>query len=206
MKKVLIVDDHPAIRMSVRLLLEHEYYISGEADNGIDAIRLFKSTEPDLIVLDIGIPKLDGFDVIKRMKEYDSTPKIIVLSAQDSSHFMARSLQTGADGFISKMNELTHIKDAVRVCLNGGHYFPSDILAKKKRLFGSDSIHLLDILSDREMSVFMGLCQGKTNKDIANGMLLSEKTVSTYKTRVLEKLHVENIVELIELAKRNEIL
>ncbi|HHQ4784229.1 TPA: response regulator [Aeromonas veronii] len=205
MRKILIVDDHPAIRMSVRLLLEREYNICGEADNGIDTIRLFKDTMPDLIVLDIGIPKLDGFDVIKRIKEYDLTPKIIVLSAQDSSHFMTRALQTGADGFISKMNELTHIKDAVRKCLNGGYYFPSDVL-DNKGLFGSNTINLLDILSDREMSVLMGLCQGKANKEIANSMLLSEKTVSTYKTRMMEKLHVKNIVELIELARINGII
>ncbi|WP_323912553.1 response regulator transcription factor [Aeromonas veronii] len=203
MADILIVDDHPAIRMAVKLLLAQDgHVICAEVDNGVDAIQQFKKNTPDIVVLDIGIPKLDGIEVIKRLKELDQSVYIIILSAQNSNHMMVRSYQSGADGFVSKLDDLNILKNAVSTCLKGRKFFPSDIVYNSERGPRIDNKSIIDTLSDREMKVFLDICQGKSNKDIAQNMLLSEKTVSTYKTRLMHKLQVENVVELIELAKR----
>lgn len=203
MAEILVVDDHPAIRMAVSLLLAQDgHVICAEVDNGVDAIQQFKKTAPNIVVLDIGIPKLDGIEVIKRLKELNPSVYVIILSAQNSNHMMVRSYQSGADGFVSKLDDLNILKDAVSTCLKGRKFFPNDVIYNSERTASVDDRSIIGTLSDREMSVFLEICQGRSNKDIAQNMLLSEKTVSTYKTRLMQKLQVENVVELIELAKR----
>jgi two-component system, NarL family, response regulator EvgA len=207
MASVLIVDDHPTIRMAVSLLLQHDLHtVCGEVDNGIDALKEWKKTSPDVVILDIGIPKLDGLEVIKRIKSSGSPTQIVVLSAQNSHHIMLRCLQAGASGFVSKMDELMLIKNAINACLNGQKYFPSDVISKARYTTNTNNSDILNLLSNREMSVLLALCNGLPNKDIASNMLLSEKTVSTYKTRLMQKLNVSNIVELVEFAKRNGVI
>ena len=207
MASVLIVDDHPTIRMAVSLLLQHDLHtVCGEVDNGIDALKEWKKTSPDVVILDIGIPKLDGLEVIKRIKSSGSPTQIVVLSAQNSHHIMLRCLQAGASGFVSKMDELMLIKNAINACLNGKKYFPSDVISKARYTTNTNNSDVLNLLSNREMSVLLALCNGLPNKDIASNMLLSEKTVSTYKTRLMQKLNVSNIVELVEFAKRNGVI
>lgn len=201
---VLVVDDHPAIRMAVSIMLTHDgYHLCGEVDNGVDAISCFKKCLPNIVVLDIGIPMLDGIEVIKRIKAIKAESSVIILSAQDSLHNMVRCYQAGADGFVSKMDDLAFLKKAIRKCINGGKYFPRDVVMHGKYSGELDDKNIIDALSDREMRVLLELCNGKTNKDIARNMLLSEKTISTYKTRIMQKLKVNNIVELLELAKRH---
>ncbi|MDX7780541.1 response regulator [Aeromonas dhakensis] len=203
MAKILVVDDHPAIRMAVSMLLaQDEHVVCAEVDNGVEAIQQCKKYQPDIVILDIGIPKLDGIEVIKRLKDIDTSTQVIVLTAQSGSHMMIRSYQSGADGFVSKLDDLNILKDAIKSCLKGRKFFPTNIVFASERSVNVDDKNIIDTLSDREMTVFLAMCQGKTNKDIATDMLLSEKTVSTYKTRLMQKLQVENVVELIELAKR----
>ena len=114
MAKVLIVDDHPAIRMAVNMLLkQEEHHVLGEVDNGVDAIAMARNTHPDIVILDIGIPQLDGIEVIKRIKMLDIGAKILVLSAQSTHHIMVRCLQAGAEGFLSKLDDLYLLKDAI---------------------------------------------------------------------------------------------
>ena len=102
----------------------------------------------------------------------------------------------------SKSSMIAILKDDIKSCLKGRKFIPNDIVFASERSVNVDDKNIIDTLSDREMTVFLAMCQGKTNKDIATDMLLSEKTVSTYKTRLMQKLQVENVVELIELAKR----
>ncbi|MBW3812452.1 response regulator transcription factor [Aeromonas hydrophila] len=206
MAKVLIVDDHPAIRLAVKYLLEQaQHEICGEVDNGVDAIQEFRMKSPDIVVLDLGIHRLDGLEVIKRIKTINVSAIIIILSTHNSRHVMLRCYQAGANGFVSKLEDLQQLRAAIDECSKGGKFFQSYILEQDKSSSGIDII-ALERLSDREMNVFLAICQGKSNKDIAENMLLSEKTISTYKTRLMKKLAVENMVELLELAKRTHII
>ncbi|MEL1217765.1 response regulator transcription factor [Aeromonas hydrophila] len=207
MAKILIVDDHPAIRMAVNILLKQDgHHILAEVDNGVDAISYARKNKPEMVVLDIGIPRLDGIEVIKRLKDMDASIQVIILSAQATHHIMVRCLQAGADGFISKLDDLSLLKSALDKIGKGQLYFPRDIIAGARHAHEVDRTDLLSALSDREMSVLLLICQGHTNKQIAENMLLSEKTVSTYKTRLMQKLNVTNMVDLISLAKRQELL
>ncbi|HIC8861635.1 response regulator [Aeromonas hydrophila] len=207
MAKILIVDDHPAIRMAVNILLKQDgHHILAEVDNGVDAISYARKNKPEMVVLDIGIPRLDGIEVIKRLKDMDASIQVVILSAQATHHIMVRCLQAGADGFISKLDDLSLLKSALDKIGKGQLYFPRDIIAGARHAHEVDRTDLLSALSDREMSVLLLICQGHTNKQIAENMLLSEKTVSTYKTRLMQKLNVTNMVDLISLAKRQELL
>ncbi|HBL04790.1 MAG TPA: DNA-binding response regulator [Aeromonas salmonicida] len=207
MAKVLIVDDHPAIRMAVNMLLKQdEHHVLGEVDNGVDAIAMTRNTQPDIVILDIGIPQLDGIEVIKRIKMLDVGAKILVLSAQSTHHIMVRCLQAGAEGFLSKLDDLYLLKDAIAKIEKQQLYYPRDVIAGARNAHTVDREDLLSTLSSREMSVLLQICQGHANKQIAQSMLLSEKTVSTYKTRLMKKLNITNIVDLISLARRQKLL
>lgn len=207
MAKVVIVDGHPAIRMAVNMLLKQDgHLILAEVDNGVDAIAMTKNNRPDIVILDIGIPQLDGIEVIKRLKQLDMGVKILVLSAQSTHHVMVRCLQAGADGFLSKLEDLYLLKDAIVKIEKKQLYFPREVIAGARHAHTVDGEDLLSTLSSRELSVLLQICQGQTNKQIAESMLLSEKTVSTYKTRLMKKLNITNIIDLISLARRQKLL
>lgn len=203
MASVLIVDDHPAIRMAVRVLLQQaNHTIIGEVDNGIDAIQMCKVKKPDIVILDIGIPMLDGVEVIKRVKAYDNKIGFIILSARHSHQTILRAYHAGAYGFISKMDKLSGLNDAVDAFLGGNKLFYRDVVSDDKVSSDLNFVTALDSLSDREMAVLWALCKGMSNKEIANDMLLSEKTISSHKRRLMDKLRVSSMVELFEVARQ----
>ena len=208
MSSVFIVDDHPVIRLAIRMLLEHEgYEIVGESDNGVDAMQMIRECVPDLIILDISIPKLDGLEVLARFNAMNSTLKTLVLTAQSPALFAMRCMQSGAAGYVCKQEELSELVSAIKAVFSGYNYFPSQALTPEKNEISCFSeIELFKQVNDRELMVLKLFAQGKTNKDIAAGMFLSYKTVSTYKKRLMQKLKATSLVELIELAKRNALV
>lgn len=126
MSKVLIVDDHPAIRLAVRLLFERDgFTIVGEADNGAEALQVARKKSPDLAILDIGIPKIDGLEVIARLKSLKLDTKVLVLTRQNPAQFAPRCLQAGAMGFVSKRENLSELLLAAKAVLAGYIHFPT---------------------------------------------------------------------------------
>ncbi len=208
MTTVFIVDDHPVIRLAIRMLLEHEgYEIVGETDNGVDAMQMVRECVPDLIILDISIPKLDGLEVLARFNAMNSTLKTLVLTAQSPTLFAMRCMQSGAAGYVCKQEELSELVSAIKAVFSGYNYFPSQALTPELHEDGDCSeIELFKLVNDRELMVLQLFAQGKTNKEIAKGMFLSNKTVSTYKKRLMQKLKANSLVDLIELAKRNSLV
>ncbi|QXH55611.1 response regulator transcription factor [Pseudomonas maumuensis] len=205
MNKVLIVDDHPVIRLAVRMLMErHGYEVVAESDNGVDALQLTREYLPDIVILDIGIPKLDGLEVIARMTLASPATKVLVLTSQAPGHFSMRCMQAGAAGYVCKQQELTELLSAIKAVLSGYSYFPNQALHKgRSGTGGATEMEMVERLSGREMMVLQQLARGKSNKEIADSMFLSNKTVSTYKTRLLLKLNARSLVDLIELAQRH---
>lgn len=208
MSKVLIVDDHPVIRMAMRVLLEKEgHVITGETDNGVDALTLVKDEVPELVILDIGIPRLDGLEVISRITAFELPLKILVLTGQSASLFAMRCMQAGASGFVCKQGGLAELMSAVSAVVAGYNYFPSTAFRQSRRSSGQlDDQERIQRLSDREMAVLQYLANGYSNKEISEQMFISNKTVSTYKTRLLLKLNAHSLVDLIEFAKRNALV
>lgn len=208
MSSVFIIDDHPVIRLAVRMLLEHEgYEVVGETDNGVDAMQMVRECIPDLIILDIGIPKLDGLEVLSRFNAMSTPLKTLVLTAQSPTLFAIRCMQSGASGYVGKQEDFTELLSAIKAVLAGYNYFPSQALnTLNTEIFSAPDIELLKSINDRELMVLQLFAQGRTNKEIATGMFLSNKTVSTYKQRLMQKLNAGTLVELIELAKRNALV
>ncbi|MCV0158704.1 response regulator transcription factor [Pseudomonas aeruginosa] len=207
MSRILIVDDHPVIRMAMKMLLEAEgHQIVGDTDNGVDAISLGRELKPDLVILDIGIPRLDGLEVISRLMVLALPLKILVLTGQSASLFALRSMQAGAAGFVCKQGGLAELVTAVNAVASGYSYFPCSAMRPVQQGAYSDDVELLGRLSDREVSVLQYLSQGYSNKQISEQMFISNKTVSTYKARLLLKLNAGSLVDLIEFAKRNTLI
>lgn len=208
MSSVFIIDDHPVIRLAVRMLLEHEgYEVVGETDNGVDAMQMVRECLPDLIILDIGIPKLDGLEVLARFNAMGTPLRTLVLTAQSPALFAIRCMQSGASGYVGKQEDFTELLSAIKAVLAGYNYFPSQALnTLNTEAFSAPDIELIKSVNDRELMVLQLFAQGRTNKEIATGMFLSNKTVSTYKQRLMQKLNADTLVELIELAKRNALV
>lgn len=206
MSKVLIVDDHPAIRLAVRLLFERDgFTIVGEADNGAEALQVARKKSPDLAILDIGIPKIDGLEVIARLKSLKLDTKVLVLTRQNPAQFAPRCLQAGAMGFVSKGKPLELLL-AAKAVLAGYIHFPTGALRSINQQSRDNEARMLESLSDREMTVLQYLANGNTNKAIAQQLFLSEKTVSTYKSRIMLKLNAHSLAGLIDFARRHELI
>ncbi len=206
MQSVFIVDDHPVIRLAVRMLLENQgYKIVGEYDNGVDAMQMIRETRTDLVILDIAIPRLDGLEVLARFQSMALPMKVLVLTAQSPALFAIRCMHSGASGYVCKQEDLSELISAIKAVLAGYNYFPSQVLQGETESSRSE-LGLFRQVNDRELMVLQLFAQGRSNKEIASGMFLSNKTVSTYKKRLMQKLRVSTLVDLIDVAKRNALV
>lgn len=207
MPSVFIVDDHPVIRLAVRMLLENQNYsVIGETDNGVDAMQMIRECRPDLVILDISIPKLDGLEVLSRFQAMALPMKVLVLTAQAPALFAIRCMHSGAAGYVCKQEDLSELLSAIKAVLSGYNYFPSQAINPAHENAANQDNELFRLVNDRELMVLQLFAQGRSNKEIAMGMFLSNKTVSTYKKRLMQKLRVGSLVELIDMAKRNELV
>jgi two-component system response regulator EvgA len=206
MHSVFIVDDHPVIRLAIRMLLENQNYrIVGESDNGVDAMQMIREARPDLVILDISLPKLDGLEMLSRFQSMTFPFKVLVLTAQSPALFAIRCMHSGAAGYVCKQEDLGELLSAIKAVLSGYNYFPS-LALKPTQAAQSDELALFRHVNDRELMVLQLFAQGRSNKEIAKGMFLSNKTVSTYKKRLMHKLRASTLVELIDVAKRNALV
>lgn len=207
MNNVLIVDDHPVARLAVRMLLEKDNMtVLAETDDGLEAVLLAKQLVPDLIIVDIDIPSLNGIEVVQRLRKNDFKGGILVLTGKDDAHYVKRCASAGADGFISKRNNLTELHDAVRAIRGGYGYFP---LSRARMEASGESLRddksKIAALSAKELQVLHFLAKGLKIVDIGDRMQISDKTVSTYKRRLMLKLELSNMVELYDFAQRNNL-
>lgn len=208
MHKALVVDDHPFIRSTVCTLLRQDRLeIIGQADNGLDAVRLARECVPDIMILDITLPGLDGLEVIARTRTMERPAKVLVLTSQQADYFSLRCMRAGALGFVSKSDDLDELSKAVTAVLSGFTYFPAVAFSSVNRHdMQATEAQRIASLSDRELMILQQLARGLSNKAIGEAMLLSNKTISTYKTRLIEKLRVKSQVDLADIARRNQLI
>ncbi|AVY99978.1 MULTISPECIES: fimbria biosynthesis transcriptional regulator FimZ [Lelliottia] len=205
---VIIIDEHPIVRMSIEVLLQKNKSIeiklkSGDSHEALDYIR---NHPIDLVILDIELPGTDGFSLLKRIKNLDDNIKILFLSSKSESFYAGRAMRAGANGFVSKRKDLNDIYNAVEMLLSGYSFFPYETLSFINHQ-GSHRGAINDMpLSNREVTVLRYLANGLSNKEIAQQLLLSNKTISAHKSNIYSKLGVQTIVELIDYAKAHELL
>lgn len=205
---VIIIDEHPIVRMSIEVLLQKNKNIeiklkSGDSHQALDYIR---NHPIDLVILDIELPGTDGFSLLKRIKNLNENIKILFLSSKSESFYAGRAMRAGANGFVSKRKDLSDIYNAVEMLLAGYSFFPYETLNFINHQ-GSHRGAINDMpLSNREVTVLRFLANGLSNKEIAQQLLLSNKTISAHKSNIYSKLGVQSIVELIDYAKAHELL
>ncbi|MDD2135642.1 response regulator transcription factor [Pseudomonas kurunegalensis] len=203
MTTVLIVDDHPIVRLSLRMLLERErFHVVGEVGNGSEVAQVARDLRPDVVILDIGLPGLDGMEVIKRLQCLEPVPKIMVLTGQATDLYVRRCLDAGIGAFVTKEEDHEALLFALKALTKGYSTFPQ--MSVNSNSLESEPVRLAS-LSNREMEVLRRLARGENNKHIGTCMNLSAKTISTYRGRIMEKLKTESLVEMVDLAKRNSV-
>jgi len=205
---VIIMDEHPIVRMSIEVLLQKNKNIEIKLKSGdcLETLDYIRNHPVDLVILDIELPGTDGFSLLKRIKNLDEKIKVLFLSSKSESFYAGRAIRAGANGFVSKRKDLNDIYNAVEMLLSGYSFFPSDTLSfinnsTNQRGHSSDTP-----LSNREVTVLRYLANGLSNKEIAEQLLLSNKTISAHKSNIYTKLGVQTIVELIDYAKAHELL
>ncbi|VAG62700.1 two component LuxR family transcriptional regulator [Enterobacter hormaechei] len=205
---VIIMDEHPIVRMSIEVLLQKNKNIqvklkSGDSHEVLDCIR---NHPIDLVILDIEMTGTDGFVLLKRIRNLNKDIKVLFLSSKSEAFYAGRAIRAGANGFVSKRKDLGEIYYAVEMILTGYSFFPSETLSFINHL-GSRTGAAVDMpLSNREVTVLRYLANGLSNKEIADQLLLSNKTISAHKSNIFSKLGVQSIVELIDYAKAHELL
>ncbi|MFC5473371.1 response regulator [Paraherbaspirillum soli] len=203
MKRVVVIDDHPAILLAIKYLMEKdgEYVIVAQAKDGEDGLQKIRQHSPDLLIIDLGLPKLDGIALIEAVRKLDPDVRILVLSGQQESLFVSRTLQAGANSYVSKQQDLSEMLNAAKAIMAGFNCFPSTPEI-------SDGERIRDSLSKRELSVLKLLALGYSNKKIGAELCISSKTVSSHKVHLYEKLNVKtrSVVSLADFAKAHQLI
>ncbi|HDR2162260.1 TPA: fimbria biosynthesis transcriptional regulator FimZ [Enterobacter cancerogenus] len=205
---VIIMDEHPIVRMSIEVLLEKNKNIvvklkSGDSHEVLDCIR---NHPIDLVIMDIEMSGIDGFSLLKRIRNLNKDIKVLFLSSKSEAFYAGRAMRAGANGFVSKRKDLGDIYNAVEMILSGYSFFPSDTLSFINHLTNQHGATGDMPLSNRELTVLRYLANGMSNKEIAQQLLLSNKTISAHKSNIYSKLGLQSIVELIDYAKDHELL
>ncbi len=206
---MLIVDDHALVRMGICRLLNDlpDMSVVGEAENGDMALSLVKSTKPDVILLDMKMPGMDGWEVIRRLKKTNPNVKIIAVTALCNNTLPTRILQLGAVGYLTKESGAEEMASAIRKVFKGERYLSAEI-AQQIAISSLESSGetIFEKLSEREMQVMMMITSGVTVQEVADTLFLSTKTVNGYRYRLFEKLGVRNDVELTYLALKHQVI
>ena len=201
--KVLIVDDHPAMLLALRTLFSQQvpFEIMGYAHDGESCLTLSKNLEPDMIVLDLDLPRTDGFDLITKLKVINASIKILILSSHEEKVYGNRVRSLGAQGFVNKAASGKIIITAAIAVSQGYTFFT----ANTSQMSHKSDEEKLSKISDREFQVLKFLGKGFSNSQISEHLHISNKTVATYKSRLYEKLAVNNIADLISFCRQNKV-
>jgi two-component system invasion response regulator UvrY len=209
MIKVLVADDHAIMRRGLKLILEEEFHsISfGEASNGQQALDLAWKQDWDIVVLDITMPGRNGLDILKELKQLRPKLPVLILSMHSEDQFAVRVLKSGASGYLTKENVPEELVKAIKKVLAGGKYVSTSLAEELAFRLETDTEQPLhERLSDREYQVLCLIASGKTVKQISEQLSLSIKTISTYRTRILEKLKKKTNAELTHYAMKYKLV
>lgn len=209
MIRVIIADDHPIVRKGLKEILAEDptIVVVDEAGDGHELLRKVRENDFDVIILDISMPGLDGLDVLRQIKTENKAARVLILTIHPEARYAVRCLKMGAEGYLTKGSAPDELVQAIRR-ISGGRKYISQNLAEAltDELSSGSNQNPHETLSDREYQVMLHIASGKSLKDIAEGLALSVKTVSTYRSRILEKLKLQNNTELILYAIQHDLI
>ena len=207
--KVLIVDDHALVRMGVRRLLEDlpDMLVVAEAENGEMALSLVKTHAPDVVLLDMKMPGIDGWEVTRRLKKSHPDIKVIAVTAMSSDLLPSRILQLGAMGYLTKESDANEMASAIRKVFVGERYLSAKV-AQEMAINSLDDTDdsPFSSLTEREMQVMLMITNGLNMQDMIDRLFLSAKTINAYRYRMFGKLEITNDVELTYLAMKHGLI
>ena len=210
--RVLLADDHSIVRRGLRGLVEAEgLSVVAEAGDGIEAVKLCEQHRPELLILDIGMPRLNGIEVAARAQKLDRPPGVIILSVHGDESYIMRALAAGARAYLLKSATDEDLIPAVRAVAAGKPFFSpavaavlvEDYVRRLQQRGLTDSYHLL---TDREKEVLQLLAEGRSNKEVANLLDLGLSTVETHRANLMQKLNLHNTAEIVLYAVRKGLI
>ena len=207
--KTLIVDDHSIVREGLKRILDEsdDINVVAEVGNGEDAIRLVQNNKFDMIILDISMPGKSGLELLRDIKSINPKQNVLILSMHSENIYAKRTLLAGASGYMTKESASDDLVDAIYKIQSGGKYISPSLAEILVDAIGHDAnIPVHELLSNREYQVFEMIAIGKKVSEIAIELNLSSKTVSTYRTRILEKMKLSSNSEITQYAIANKLL
>ncbi len=210
--KIILADDHRIFRDGIKYFLENELMqVIAEASSGIELLELLQTKKTDIVIIDITMPGLSGIEVSKQITELYPEIKIMMLSMHTEEEFVINSVKAGAKGYLPKETSKEELLEAVKVLYNGGEYY-SKIISDKflknvvKKVKVEQSLQENDALTAREIEILKLAASGVSNKEIADMLSISVKTVDAHKSHIMQKLKLKNTAELVLFALRNKII
>lgn len=209
MIRVLLADDHPIVRDGLRNHLEEDgFEVVGEAADSREAYRMAMDADPDVLVLDLEMPGRGGLDTLRELKRLKPELAVLVLSRHDEDPYAVRSIRSGAAGYLTKQSITEELAEAIRTVAGGKRYISPSVAATLAMHLesGEEEGKPHESLSDRELQVLCLMGKGMTATEIADDLALSVKTISTYRSRILDKMMLENNAQLIRYAVENKLV
>ncbi len=210
--EIVLADDHTLVRQGIETLLEGNDTVGivGQAGDGYEALELIEEKKPDIAILDISMPKLNGLEATRKIKEQGLDTKVIFLSMYDDEGYIRRAIRTGASGYLLKEDAIDELEDAIRSVRNGYYYMSPPILTSlvemmERELRGVEP-EVLEKLTSREREVLQLVAEGNSNKEIAEVLSRSVETVRTHRANMMEKLDIHSAREIREFALEEGII
>lgn len=207
---VMLVDDHSMIREGLKQLLEFDGTIKvvGEASNGVECLEKIYTCNPDVLLLDINMPEMNGIEVLKKMKADNSQIKVLILTVHNEMDYLMKAVDIGVDGYILKDSESLKLKKAIMAVKDGENYIqPSLIPALNSQLVNRDSDKdMISSLTNRELEVLVQVANGMFNKEIATNLNISERTVKNHISNIFKKIDVSDRTQAAVFAIKNNII
>ena len=210
--RILIADDHELVRQGMRAIFNAEphWIVCGEATTGRQALTMAVETKPDLLVLDVALPLMNGIEVARHVRRDVPSAAILIVTMHDSDQIVQDAMDAGAKGLVLKAEAGRTLADAVRAILSGGEFFSERVLRAAGRDVVDGQTRLRHrkpvLLTSREREVLQLLAEGQANKEVATALGISTKTAETHRARIMAKLEVHSMSELVRYAIRNSII
>jgi DNA-binding NarL/FixJ family response regulator len=205
--RVVLADDHVLVRQSLKSLLEREgFQVVGEASDGNEAIRRVNSMHPDIAVMDISMPILNGVEVAREVRLSSPKTKSILLTQHDERQYISEALEAGVKGYVLKSQAFGDLVQAIKQVSRGQPYFSPGVSAAVVEVFHSKSERRSDLLTARERQVLQLIAEGKSTKDVASLLGITVKTAESHRTALMKKLNIHEIASLVLYAVRRGIV